>query len=221
MFQFIQKLIASITLNKVFIWVAAIAVSIVFYTIYENRRSMFIPTPGVVTNPVGFTFSASARTQEQVKNKVNTDNSIIGISIKSADLRLNEALSIFLASDDPLLTEIDFAMRSAGTNRMPLFSSIGDANIKVIQLINGQFICVPFNYTLFAKMHPELKGSIKIVCSSSIPSYYGFFSGFIQFFINEDLSLEQQAQLKITAERLSTEVYLRDVIPAKERRNLW
>ncbi len=70
-------------------------------------------------------------------------------------------------------------------------------------------------------MHPELKGSIKIVCSSSIPSYYGFFSGFIQFFINEDLSLEQQAQLKITAERLSTEVYLRDVIPAKERRNLW
>jgi hypothetical protein len=218
MFKFISKLVSSITLSRVFMWVLAISACIVFYTIYENRSRIFdLVGDNTITNPVGLTFSVGSFTQEQIRNQVQTDRIILGISVMSADLRLNEARSIFFAGDDAILTQIDADARKSGANRLPLFTNIDDSNADVIRLINGQFTCSKFDTTLLSRINPELKASVKMVCNSSIPSYYGYFSGFIVFFLGENLSPERQSQLKLVADKLATDVYFRDVIPTQKQ----
>jgi hypothetical protein len=217
MFKFIQTLVSTITLNKVGLWVFAAGLCIVFYTTYENRNRIFMSVgQTTISNPVGLTFSTSPETEAMIRTQVLADKGIIGIAIMSADLRLNEAKSIYYFGDDPLLNQIDTDSRKASNNRLPLFTNLDDSNADVIRLINGEFSCTQFKDTLLSRIYPELNGTVKMVCRSSIPSYYGYFSGFVGVFLNESLSAEKQVQLKLVTDKIATDIYFRDVIPTQK-----
>ena len=217
MFNFLKKVVSTISLNKVALWVLATALCIIFYTAYENRNRIFTSLgEQVVANPVGLTFSTSVQTEEAIRQQVLGDRSIIGISVMSTDLRLNEAKSIFFFGDDPLLVRIDDESRRSSNNRLPLFTNFDDSNADVIKLINGQFFCSKFSDTILSRIYPELNTNVKMVCRSSIPSYYGYFSGFVGVFVNENLSPEKQLALKIATEKIATDIYFRDVIPTQK-----
>lgn len=221
MLKLIQKIVSTITFSKVAMWVLALALAVVFYTMYENRNRIFMDVAEpVAINPVGLTFSISPETEAIIKDRVIGDRTIIGISVMSADLRLNEARSIFFYADDPVLAQVDAESKKSTNNRLPLFTNLDDSNADVIKLINGQFTCVKFTDTLLSRIYPELNSTVKMVCRSSIPSYYGYFSGYVGVFLNVNLSTEQQLQLKLTTDKIATDIYFRDVIPTQKPERL-
>jgi len=217
MLNLIKKIMNNVTLSRVFMWVLALTSCVLFYTLYENRIRVFeLVSEKAITNPVGLTFSAGEITREVITRLVNSDKTIVAIGIMAVDLRLNEAKTIFVFSNNETLKRIGAESRQSGTFRVPLFTNIDDSNADVIRLINGQFTCSKFESTLRSRIYPDLKLSIKMICRSSIPSYYGYFSGFIEVYLKDVASPEQQQQLKLMADKLATDVYFRDVIPTQK-----
>lgn len=213
---FISKLVRTITFSKVAIWSLTALLCISLFTIYENRSKLLgtIAAPEI-TNMVGIVFSVGPDTQVRLSDLVNKNSTIIGASVMSADLRLNEARFMFFISDDSALSEVADRSSQVDTNRLPLFTSTDENNIDVIRLINGQFTCSPFTATLEAKIYPHLGTAVKSVCRSSIPSYYGYFSGYLQIYLSEEPNSEQQLQFKLIVEKLANDIYFKDVLPTQ------
>lgn len=213
---FISKLVRTITLSKVVIWSLTALLCISLYTVYENRSKLlgWFAAPEI-TNMVGITFSVGPETQQRLGDLINKNDNMIGASVMSADLRLNEARTMFFVGDDASLAEVGERSRQADSNRLPLFTSIDENNAEIIKLINGQFTCTTFDKTLEAKIYPQLKQTVKSVCRSSIPSYYGYFSGYLQIYLNEEPNNEKQLQMKLIVEKLANDIYFKDVLPTQ------
>jgi hypothetical protein len=216
MIRFVLKLVQAVSLNRVLMWGLTALITLTLYTVYENRGRIAAAslTPRM-SNPVGLTFKVGEETRRQVDAKVKADKSIIGIAVMSADLRSNEAKSVYFSGDDPTLIALDRIAREAGNNSVPMFTSDEKHNAATIHLINGQFTCQKIQDTLIAKIYPDLSMSTKALCKSSIPSYYGYFSGYVAVFMTIVPSQEQEEQLKVVIEKLATDIYFRDVLPTQ------
>lgn len=212
--EFLSKLIRNISLKKVIVWCFAVFMSITLYTAYENRNRItaLVSNKSPVTNSIGMTFSITTDTELIVQQMVRADETIVGISIMSADLRLNEANAIFAYSDDQELNIINENARRLYSTRVPLFTNVDENNDDVIRLINGQFSCSRFSTTLLSKVYPELNARIKTICRSSIPSYYGYFSGYVTVYLNHYVTEEKMDQLRVATDKLATDIYFRDVV---------
>ncbi len=209
----VSKVVKTISLHKVALWAFTVLLGIVMWTAYENRASisaLFSPTKAI--NPVGLTFTVGSTTQAKLKAAVNSDKDIIGIVISSADLRLNEAKTIFFVSTDEAINEMHRESQRAARDRLPLFTSDDTNNAEVVKLINGQFSCMPFEKALISRFNPGLASSVKQVCRSSIPSYYGYFSGFVTAYLSVNPSAEEMLQLKSKIEKLANDIYFQDVL---------
>lgn len=213
---FISKLVRTITFSKVVIWTLTAFLCIALFTIYENRnRLVGWFTAPKITNIIGITFTVGPQTQSRLSALVNTTDNLIGASVVSADLRLNESRIMFFTGDDVSLISIADRAQQTDANRLPLFTSVDDNNAEIINLINGQFTCIAFDLTLEAKIYPELTRTVKSVCRSSIPSYYGYFSGYLQFYLTAQPGPEKQLQLKLITEKLANDIYFTDVLPTQ------
>lgn len=210
---FITKLIRTISLNRVMIWTLSSVLAILFLTIYENRtRILATFTAPEISNIVGLVFTVGPDTQLRIKEIVDAEPSITGIMISSADLRLNESRILsFYASDVALRRANETSMR-VSSGRIPLFTNMDVSNAAIIQLINGHFACVPTTTTLLGQLYPEITASNKAACRASIPSYYGYFSGYVTFFLSEMPSNAKEAQVKLIIEKLANDIYFRDVL---------
>lgn len=195
------------------LWVMAAFFAVALYTVYENRGriSAAALTPRM-SNPVGLTFKVGNETRLAIESRVKGDPNVIGVSVMSADLRSNEAHSVYFFGDDSTLNSVDRTSRAAGNNSLPMFTSDERHNTTTVRLINGQFTCSKFSETLLSKIHTELNLSVKSICSSSIPSYYGYFSGYVAVFLSSELSSEREEQIRVVIEKLATEIYFRDVV---------
>ncbi len=210
---FFTKLVRTITLSRVFMWAFVALTVISSYTLYENRTKLlsFITAPSP-TNMVGMTFTVGQETKDRVTVLVGGDSRIAGIAVMSTDLRLNEAKALYFYGDNPNLVTVFNRSIEVGSNRLPMFTNNDESNAQIIKLINGQFVCVPFEKALISKIYPELSPSVKTICRSSIPSYYGYFSGYVEAYLSEVPSPEREQQYKLLIEKLANEVYFRDVI---------
>lgn len=212
----LKRLVQTITLARVVLWSCAIFVAGLLYTAYEHHDQLFasLAAPPVI-NPIGLTFTVGDETRKIIKARVLGDGGIKGISIVSADLRLNETRTLYFFGDDLALIHAFEDADRTSNGRQPLFTNSDSSNTEVIRLINGQFTCRPFMQTLEAGLYPSLISTLHTVCRSSIPAYYGYFSGIVTIYLSDGLTAERQAQLQQLGDRLATDIYFRDVVPTQ------
>ena len=215
---FISKVVRTISLNRIMVWAVTALIFITAFTIYENNDTVLSYfTKQTVVKHGDESFSVGIETQNEVQALVAGDRRIVGVSIMSADLRLNEAKTVYFFGDSAELNNTKIRAEYS-SSRLPMFTGNEDNNKDIIKLINGEFTCVPFEKTLQAKIYPELSTVVRAMCMSSIPSYYGYFSGFVVAYISEPPSDERQLQYKLFIEKLANDVYFRDVISSKQNK---
>jgi hypothetical protein len=214
--SFIVKLIKNVTPAKVILWSFTALLSISIFTAYENRNQIYARLTEVPTsNMSGLSFIVGDQTKNLIKEYVTGNDDILGMGVLGADLRQNEARSLYFFSDDNALDNLNENFQQAGINRFPLFTNSEQSNIEVIKIINGEFSCTPFRDTSFSVIFPELNSTINFLCRGSIPAYYGYFSGYIIVFVKGPMNPDIVALLKLSTEKLATEVYFRDVLPTQ------
>ncbi len=213
MVRLIIKFVRTLTLNKVAIFAAMSFLTIVGITFWENRDKLSeLGNRTSDTAYMSMTWTVSDKTKKAIINLVETDPKIIAASVMSVDIRFNEVRPVFFYStDQSLIGSVAFDTESR-FSRIPLFSFSEKAAENAIKLINGEFNCIPFSETSIGVLYPELGDIFKYVCRSSIPSYYGHFSGFVAVYLTEQPSAAKQAQLEITLQKLSNEIFFEDVV---------
>lgn len=218
MLGLVSALVRSITFNKVLIWTLAMVISVLSYTVYERRDDLFRATPfaRLPGNDVGMIFTISKATKARAKELVEGDESIVGITILAADLRLNSRTALFHYGDNEFADPAaEAALQVLGN--LPLFSKNEENNRQMTKLINGEFICVPYATSALAIAVPNANKKVITICRASLPPYYGQFSGFVSLFLAIDPDIEHQIRLKQMLEMFATAVYFRDVVPSTHK----
>lgn len=220
MFGFLSKLVKTITFKHVVLWTLAGILLILGYTAYEHREELFKDATSLggseplPVNIVGATFKVSEATKAKVKDFIASNGDYVAIGISSADIRLNQRVTIYFNSVE---ANNGSNVVSRNLDRLPLFTNDDENNRQMIKMINGEFHCVPYAATQLSKARPDINQSVTSICRASLPPYYGHFSGFITLYTKHDPSIDQLVRLKSSLESLATEIYFKDVIPTTRK----
>lgn len=214
-FSLATKIIQVISLKNVFIWALAALVLVLGLTVFENRTEILraITSDDVSAAPV----KIGETSQLRAKRLVDTNDLMVGVTVLNADIRNNRRIPVFWYSDiEVVQTQLDaqFNDRYGG---IPLFTSDEKNNESIVGVINGEFACGTFEETGSNAVFPGLGARFPFICRTSLPPYYGQFSGYIVFALNRTPTADDLAALKTEALNLSTEIYFRDVLPQSRK----
>lgn len=219
---FIGKIVKTITLNKVIVWGVTASILVVGYTIFEQRKVLynfiFEDAPAVVALK-STSFTVSEQTKTAVKTLVVGEDNIAAIIILSADIRNNYRNTIFWFSDDSSIQRSLDALYLNRNAKIPLFSSDQKNNEEIVSVINGEFTCTKYDDAANKSIFPGLKDKFPFICRTSLPPYYGQFSGYIAFVLHSLPDTTALDKIKSEAISLATEIYFRDILTTGNARN--
>lgn len=208
--QFVQDITDKLTLSKI----AAVFLFGVLGTfltlVYENRSSVFDSALSVWRGEKEHTnWELSDSTKAQMVGTVKASSWINFILISEVDLQKNRRIPKYWFMDPA--AEVLIENKSALLQSQPVFDLDAKNTQQMIGILNNEFVCSPFEDTIFSKMFPNLQKEIPYVCRLSIPPFYGRFVGILTIGLRKQPSKDELEQIRIDLARFSVEVYLRDV----------
>jgi len=156
------------------------------YGLWENRaivyNSLKITAQVEISEPV--VLNITPDTSNLIDTAVNkAKDKIAAIQIINVDFKKNVRYVAYSAISNDNFERAYKQYEQQKISHLPLFSDKEFENQLIINLINGDFVCVDYKkslgYTMFYKSTTE----INTVCSISIPPYYGRFSGYINIYL--------------------------------------
>jgi hypothetical protein len=214
-FELLAKIVKVISLKNILIWSLTALTAIVGYTIFENRVAI---TNYVVNGPENeapqiSTFTVSDTSKSRIKQLVDTDDQINGVIILNADIRNNRRVPIEWYSDDSSIQKQIDTLFGGKYGGIPLFTSDEKNNENIVGVINGEFACSSFDEGGNGSIFPGLSSRMPFICRTSLPPYYGQFSGYILVTLNRVPTASELDKIKSETLNISTEIYFRDVLP--------
>lgn len=160
------------------------------------------------------TLNITESTGLYIDRTVNKDKNIVGIQIVTINFQMNTRTETYMSIDNSAVQEIYNRFINNKVIETPIFSTNKDDNSRILKLITGEFVCVPYEKSTAYRFAPEAKVFITTVCAIGIPpEHYGEFSGIVTIYLRETLSKEREEQLFLFARDLSVKL-------ADENKNL-
>jgi len=219
LFSLAAKVIQVISLKNVAIWSLAALVTLISYTVFEQRTlivNYILKGPEAAT-PATTAFALSDTSKSRIKQIVDENDLIIAITVLNADIRNNRRIPIHWYSDDAQVQKQLDSSFSGRYGGIPLFTSDEKNNENIVGVINGEFACNTYEEGGNGALFPALATRFPYVCRTSLPPYYGQFSGYVTISLNRVPTQTELDALKAEALNLSTEIYFRDVLPQSKR----
>lgn len=139
-----------------------------------------------------------------------------GIAVTNVNFKKNTRSTAYFAIVDPALKTAYSIFQSNKISDTVLFNDNEINNQRIINLINGEFICNDFKDTIAAKSMPMAIPAISTVCSISIPPYYGRFSGYMSIFLIKKPTVEELTLIRQVSRDISLRIYESDVDKASK-----
>lgn len=134
-----------------------------------------------------------------------------GIQIVSVDFRKNTRGNIYFSFSDLVLKSSAENYSRTMITDVPLFTDSELVNQKIIELINGEFVCYKFKDTIAYNIFPKAADTITTVCAVSIPPYYGRFSGYMNIYLTHEPTSDDLVFLKQLSREISLKIYTIDI----------
>ena len=149
----------------------------------------------------------------QINAVVDKSDLIGSVTVTLADFQKNQRILVYSyvnqGHSDLKSMYAKYALNSFGNAQ--LFGDVPEDNRQLIGLINGEFVCTPYDGTLIQRLAPDTSKYIKYTCSNGIPAAYGRFKGIISLYLTRQPKADEQEQLKIVARSLSTLIFDNDL----------
>lgn len=205
-----EKAIIWLNFKRAILMVLVSVLGVSTFTIWEQRSSIVerLAEPQLenAAKPREVKFKVSPDIQDKIKGLVDRNPLIVGISVISADIRINQKTRVFNYADNPILLS---AWEKHALERgviQPIFTKDEVNNIQMVSVINGEFSC-----SKSSDVSPVLIKISPAVCRISLPPYYGEFAGYIAFALGNVPSPEEANEIRIDAVRLSTEIFFKNI----------
>lgn len=207
-----QKFLNMLTWKKIIQMSVFLLILAVFWMTYETRTSIYefaIQSKLSIKTPVNV--KLSKKTISEIIANVDKSDLIIGMQVTIVDFQKNRRMVIYTYTDDINIGKIWQEFESKGLIELPVFNSDIQNNRRMVDLINGEFICNPFSETIGAKLSPEAGKYVSTVCANGIPPFYGKFTGLVSVYTKKVPSSEEVDQIRTLTKSLSDAIYERDL----------
>jgi len=210
----IAKLLKILTWQKIIQATVAIFILGTAYGFWENRVVIYnsLRVGARVESEESLILNLSSPTIVTIDETVGRMKPLVaGISVTNVNFKKNTRSAAYFSISDPTLKT---AYESFKTNKISdtvLFNDSEANNQRMINLINGEFVCNDFKETIGARTLPTAVNTVSTVCSISIPPYYGRFSGYMTIFLTKKPTVDEVAMIRQVSRDLSLRIYETDV----------
>lgn len=190
----------------VFLFVVMLA-----WGIYENRESIY-QFAGQQKLPLNTSVTKlSKQSTDMIGSAVLRSDIIIGIQILIVDFPRNTQHIIYNNIDNLTFREVYDKYNAGAISEIPLFNDDIVNNRRLIELINGQFVCSPFQTTITGKLFPMANSVVSSVCSNAIPPRYGNFTGTVNVYLGRQPTPEEFDQIRTLTRYIGSQIYDNDL----------
>jgi len=210
----VQTLINSLTWKKIAMFSVLTTIIGFSIAIFENRNAVYnFVSPIWIEKDVPSTSKTISKGSiDQIDAVVNKSDLIVAIQVTLVDFQRNTRTVAHTSIDDPgLKTVYSQFIKSRVPIEMPLFTADMINNKRVVDLVNGEFICNPYKETIAAVLVPESSQYISTLCANSVPPYYGRFSGIISVYLKREPTNVEIEQIRNVAKTLGLVVFNNDL----------
>jgi hypothetical protein len=132
------------------------------------------------------------------KNQIIEAIQVVTINFQS-NVRLDTSMNI----NDIMLQDIYNGFTNNKIVDTPVFTEEKENNQRILKLINGEFLCIPFRESSAYKYAPQAEQFVKHVCAIGIPPTPAGFSGILVLYLKTTPSADEKANLFFFARELS------------------
>jgi hypothetical protein len=207
----VQKFLTVLTWKKIAQFAVFVSIIVLVWVLYETRVTIYNFTgPARLATNVPPVLKLSKKSIDELTAVVNRSELIIGIQVTVVDFQKNVRTVIFTFADDKNILEIYQEYERRGLVELPIFNNDVLNNKRMVELINGEFVCNPFNETMAYKIMPSASKYIAFVCANGIPPLYSKFTGLITVYTNRIPIAEEIDQIRTMSRNISSIIYDRD-----------
>lgn len=209
----VQKLLNTLSWLKLAQLTVLVLVLALAWATYDNRESIYR-----AASQTRLSKAASLRLTKLSKDTiaeidlvVQRSELVVGIQIEVVNFQKNTKTVLYVNIDNSDLKAVYTKYLSSTISEVPLFNNDTVNNKRLIDLINGDFVCNPYSETLSARLYGDTAKYVDTVCMNAIPPYYGRFLGTISIYTQKLPLPEELDQLRALAKELSLLIYERDI----------
>ncbi len=183
-----------------------IVILIVGVAFYENRQYIYESVGANSLTGYYPMLRVGEKSREEMTEIVNRSPAILGLQVVEVNFVKNERKTLFFESDDPQLKKLFDKYFSTKITDPPALSSIEQDNSRVVRIVNGEFVCLPYKDTIaYTMIGPS--DNVGQVCSIAVPPIYGKFRGYITAFVARDLRPAELSQVKFVLQNISLNIF--------------
>jgi hypothetical protein len=206
-----QSFLSSLSLKKIALLTTFLFVVGFAYASYDNRDSVYNFFGQLRSYKSPVVRKLSKTTTDQIDAVVSQSELIVGIQITLVDFQRNTRIITYSRIDDPGLNDSYSKFLVHAPMELPLFNDDLINNRRLVELVNGEFICNPYKETIAAALAPESTNYVQTLCANSIPPFYGRFSGIIGVYLKKEPTNLEKDEIRNIAKTLGTVVYQNDL----------
>jgi hypothetical protein len=207
----IQKFLKSLTWTKLVQLTLFLIILGLALALYETREYLheFAKYPRIsqYATPV---YSVGKETKEEINSIVSRSELIVGMVISTVDFQKNTRHIIYRNTDSSDLRDLYENNNKLLTTEIPMFNDDVTNNARMVDLINGEFVCHPYSNSIYAIINPKTVPYAHTVCSNGIPPFYGMFSGVVSIITSRAPTPTELSQLRELTRNISSKIYERD-----------
>ncbi len=185
-------------------------ISVGVFVLWEGRAVIFQYYEA--NRPVR-TIVLSKKSIRDIDTFTRTNYNIVGTQITSVDFQKNIRKVVFASIDDDRMKRIyDRFLDDIKITEFPFLSNNDQQNnIRMVGLLNGEFVCNPYLDTLAGHVMPEGAVIVTTVCATGIPPDYGKFMGIITVYLKHEPVGEEKLALQTFIRDLASHIYKNDI----------
>lgn len=145
--------------------------------------------------------------KQEIDVAVRRDEHILAIQIVTINFQKNIRSETYASIDNSTLQEMYNRFVNNKIIETPLFDDNKINNTRIIRLINGEFVCLPYKDSMAYKYAPDAENIISYVCAIGIPPAYGEFTGILTIYLNNKPDKDLTDKLFLLSRAISTEIY--------------
>lgn len=184
--------------------IAFVAVALVLA--WLAREIIFDQKPPANFSKVAL-LNVSTNIKSDIDSIVSRNDHILAIQVITVNFQKNIRSETYASIDNPALQVIYDRFLNNKVIETPLFSENKMDNNRIIRLINGDFVCIPYKDSVAYKHAPEAANLITDICAIGIPPSYGEFSGIITIYLRDHPDKELTEQLFLLSRDISLRIF--------------
>jgi hypothetical protein len=197
-------------------------VFLILYSAWDSRVTLVDAIKaGAVNHKTNTMLIANEATVKAIKALVSKNPLMMGVQLVNTDFRNNARTTAFFYANRPELQNIiDSAVYNRAsptpilmvTNGTPEEAAFAlQNNIRMIDIINAQFVCVESKGTGLAQIAMGFPALAPWMCSISIPPYRTKFSGYLNVFLTRQPTQQEKVDIADAVTSLSGDIFDREI----------